>query len=36
MKIADFILLLPYITNGWTLAALVAVLIFFYAARKKE
>jgi len=32
----DLILLLPYVTNGWSLAALVAVPIFAYTTRKKE
>jgi hypothetical protein len=34
IKIPDLILLLPYVTNAWTLGALVAVLIFLYATRR--
>jgi hypothetical protein len=36
MKITDLIVLLPSVTNVWTLAALIAVLLFLYATRKRE
>ena len=36
MKIADLTLLLPAVTNGWSLAALVAILVYLYATRKKD
>jgi hypothetical protein len=34
IKISDLVLILPNVTNGWTLGALVAVLVFLYASRR--
>jgi hypothetical protein len=36
MKLTDVIYLLPFINNGWTLAAFMAVLVWLYAMRKHK
>jgi hypothetical protein len=33
MKLTDWLLILPTVQNGWTLAALVVVLVFLHFRR---
>jgi hypothetical protein len=33
-KLADWLALIPAIQNGWTLTALIAVLLYLYFSRR--
>jgi xanthine/uracil permease len=34
MKLTDWLALIPAVQNGWTLAALIAVLLYLYFSRR--
>jgi xanthine/uracil permease len=34
MKLTDWLTLIPVVQNGWTLAALIAVLLYLYFSRR--
>ena len=34
MRLTDWLAIIPAVQNGWTLAALIAVLVFLYIRRR--